>query len=271
MPELPEVERAATMLRAALVGRTILQARTLHPSLARTLTPSACRALRGRRVERVTRRAKHQLVHLDDLGVLEIHFKMTGDWYFGRMDDRAPAHERARLVCDDGTRVSLVDARALAVMRLHAPGKLQLPPLGPEPFDPVFTGSVLRAALATRTSSIKQQLLDQRIVAGLGNIYGAEALWEARISPETSAASLSAARCARLVAAIRLVLERAPAERYYEPASPSEPGATARSRLTDPWRVYGREGEPCVVCGARIRRIMQGGRSTYFCPRCQRN
>ncbi|MEP6765647.1 MAG: bifunctional DNA-formamidopyrimidine glycosylase/DNA-(apurinic or apyrimidinic site) lyase [Gemmatimonadaceae bacterium] len=273
MPELPEVERAATMLRAAVVGRTILQVRTLHPAIARSLTPRARKKLLGRRVERVERRAKHQLIYLDDGRVIEVHFKMTGDWSIGRADDAPPKLERARLVFDDGTRVSLIDGRAFAVVRVHEAGQLKLPPLGPEPTDDAFNALYLQNALSKRKVAIKQTLLDQKVVAGLGNIYTSEALWEAKISPTAVASSLTKAKSERLVKAIRLVLERAPAERYFDRDGKSQAGDTALSGMRDDmWRVYGREGETCPRCRkARIKRITQGSRSTFFCPNCQRS
>lgn len=271
MPELPEVERAATMLRDAAVGHTILDVRALHPAIARTLTPQAIRGLRDRKIERVERRAKHQLVHLDNGGVLEIHFKMTGDWAFGLEGDEDRPLERARITLDNGARISLIDGRAFAVMRLHAPGALALPELGPEPTDPSFTGEALHAAVSRKkTLPIKLALLDQRVVAGLGNIYAAEALWEAKINPRVLASSMTVARCATLVAAIQLVLERAPAARYYDRNGRSITGDTALSGMRDDaWRVYGREGEPCPRCRTEIERIVQGTRSTFFCPHCQ--
>jgi formamidopyrimidine-DNA glycosylase len=195
---------------------------------------------------------------------------MTGDWAFARVDDPPPKHERVRLVCDNGVRVSLVDSRALAVMRLHAPGALRLPPLGPEPLDPAFTGAALQRALIGKSGPVKPTLLNQRVVAGLGNIYAAESLWEAGISPAAPASSLSSARCERLAAAIRLVLERAPVERYYERNTPDSINVSAASPVIGPWRVYDREGLACVKCGATIKRLSQAGRSTCYCPRCQR-
>lgn len=272
MPELPEVERAATLLRGAVVGRTVLQVSALHPAMARALTPEGAAELVDKTVVRVERRAKHQLVHFDSGHTLEIHFKMTGDWAIGLEGDADRPLERARITFDDGTRVSLIDGRAFAVMRVHAPGALALPQLGPEPTDPSLTGASLRRSLRRKkTLPIKTALLDQRVVAGLGNIYVAEALWEAAVDPRALASALSLARCTALVAAIRLVLERAPAERYYDRDGRSLTGDTALSGMSDhAWRVYAREGLPCVRCGGTIRRIVQGARSTCYCPRCQR-
>lgn len=264
MPELPEVEDAARRLRTALVGRTIANVDVLHASQRRAL-PDAQRArLAGERVVSVTRRAKLQLVELASGGTIEVHFRMNGDWDLGRASDAPPAHERVRFTLDDGSRVSLVDSRALCVVKFHEPGALALPTLGPEPLDPSFDADALLASLARRRGPIKPTLLDQRVVAGLGNIYAAEALWEARIDPRAPADRISRARVARLVDAIRTVLQRAPAGRYYETD-------TGRSNAEDEaWRVYGREGEPCRRCDSSIRRITQAGRSTFYCGRCQR-
>ena len=277
MPELPEVEDAARRLRIALVGRTIVAAQALHPALAKSLTEAACHRLTGRRVMAVTRRAKFQLVHLDDGQLLEIHFRMTGDWDIGRVSDPPPALERARFTCADDTRVSLVDGRAFGVIRLHDVGAFVMPPLGPEPLDDAFDAAVLASALRPKRGPIKPVLLDQRVVAGLGNIYAAEALWEARIRPDTPANSLSPARVARLRDAIQLVLNAAPSGRYYErkgtaigTQSGTESGTESGATSHEEWRVYGREGEPCRRCGNRVGRIQQAGRSTFLCRKCQR-
>jgi formamidopyrimidine-DNA glycosylase len=261
MPELPEVEHAAARLRSAVLGRTISSATALHPAVARSLTKTASRRLEGRRVAAVERRAKIQLVTLDDAQVLEVHFRMTGDWDIGSVHDDAPRNERARFEFTDGTRVSLVDGRALSVLRVHAPNAFQLPALGPEPLSEEFSARVLRDALASRRGPIKPVLLDQKIVSGIGNIYAAEALWEARIHPESVANKLSLARLTRLVDAIRVVLLRAQGERYYAPA----PADAAYE-----FNVYAREGDRCMRDDGVIRRIVQAGRSTYFCAACQR-
>lgn len=265
MPELPEVEDAARRLRAVAVGRTIASASALHPALARTLTPSAIRSVVGRRIVDVTRRAKIQLITLDDGGTIEVHFRMTGDWAFDTLGATAtsPPYERARIVCTDGTRISLTDSRAFAIMRVHAPGALQLPVLGPEPLRDEFTVDTFARALSTRRGAIKTVLLDQKVLAGVGNIYASEALWVARIHPTRAASSLSRARVSALRDAIREVLNTAPIGRYY--ATDAE-----RAASDDAWRVYGREGESCTRCARTIRRIVQGARSTFYCGGCQR-
>ena len=258
MPELPEVESAAAALRAAAVGRRIARAHLLHPALGRRLGAEQAARLEGRAIRDVVRRGKHQLIALDDGATLVAHFRMTGDWVVGRIADPPERFARAVLELDDGTRVTLDDPRALATLVLVPAGTDALPALGMEPLDAGFTPVALRAALARRRGPIKPVLLDQRVVAGLGNIYAAEALWLARISPRARAGTLSAARVARLVRAVRGVLRRASAGRYWAG------GGGAR------WRVYDRAGRACPRCGAAIRRIVQAGRSTYYCPRCQR-
>lgn len=269
MPELPEVEAASRRLREAVAGRTFAQVTVQHPALRRALPAAAQRALIGAGVERVERRGKIQLLHLDDGAVLEVHFRMTGDWDIGTTDDPPPPHERARFMTRDGVRVSFTDSRALGVIRRHAPGHFRAPPLGPEPLTDAFTVDAFAAALARRAAPIKQALLDQQIVAGVGNIYASEALWEARIHPATPARQLSRARVARLRDAIRLVLEHAPASRYYGTTTSAATHAD-EDVVTPAWRVYVREDAPCDRCGHRIARLVQGGRSTYCCPRCQR-
>ena len=176
--------------------------------------------------------------------------------------------------------MTLSNARVLGHLNLYPTGARILPGLGPEPLGPAFSPAGLGDALRRRRGPIKPALLDQRIVAGLGNIYAGEALWLARIIPRAVAASLSAERRARLVRAIRSVLERAPVARYYnasdhagsraDNATTSVRVAGERRERAHEWRVYDREGKACRRCGARISRITQAGRSTYYCPHCQR-
>jgi formamidopyrimidine-DNA glycosylase len=260
MPELPEITAAALQLSSALKGKTLARAETLHKSFTRRLPKKHSASLPGRTVSTVTRRGKHQLLHFTDGAVLLAHFRLNGEWDVARDGDPIPRFARVVLTATDGTRVSLVDSRALSTLELAASAEqaaAKLPDLGPEPDQPAFTAAALGASLARRRGPIKPALLDQRIVAGLGNIYTVEALWLARISPATPAAKLGPARLTRLVKAIRDVLRRAPAGRYW-----------MDDRVTN-WRVYDREGSPCRRCGARIRRVAQGGRSTYHCPGCQ--
>lgn len=265
MPELPEVEHAARLLRMAVQGRRLERVEPLHPALQRRMGDSHLR-LAGRPILGVERRGKHQLVRLgasegDGEGLtLHVHFRMAGDWLV-LPDDATPLprHARAVLTLDDTSRVVLVDPRALATLAL-LPADALPPGLGPDATDPDFTPEHLAAALRGRRAPIKPLLLDQRIVAGVGNIYATEALWLARIDPRTPAARLGRIRVTRLVAAIRQALDDGArvAARY------------ADGTPDDAFAVYGRAGDPCRRCGSPIRRLVQAGRSTYYCSRCQR-
>ncbi len=246
-------------LRGAIVGRTIQRVERLHPSTQRALDARDAVRILGRRVIAVERTGKHQLLVLDDGAGVHAHFRMAGDWYVDAAADPLPRHARLTLDLDGGSRVSLVDPRALATVVYHGDARIALPTLGPEPTDPAFDAAALGAALRARRGPIKPVLLDQRVIAGLGNIYAAEALWLARISPRLPANRLGPVRTARLLDAMRTVLTDALAA----------PGRYANGETVDAMHVYGRGGAPCSRCGTAIRRIVQAGRSTYFCPRCQ--
>lgn len=259
MPELPEVETAVRRLRPVVVGRRLTAVATHHATARRALPDAVAAALVGREVTAVERRGKHQFLALDDGTALHAHFRMNGDWHVAAAHEPAPAHSRVSLALDDGTVVRLVDSRALATV-VHRPPGAALPDLGPEATDPAFDELTLAAALRVRRGAIKPVLLDQRVVAGVGNIYAAEALWRATIDPRTPAARLGPVRRARLVKAIRATMADALADagRYQD--------GEALARLA----VYDREGQACRRCDAPVRRIVQAGRSTYFCAGCQR-
>ena len=203
MPELPEVESAVRRLRAAAAGKAIARVELLHPSIRRRVSPARLRSLRGARVRDVERRGKHQLLHLEDGRVIHAHFRMTGDWTVDHADDGLPRFARATITFDDGTRVVLDDPRALSTLDLHPAGADLSLGLGPEPGDPALTVDYLARALAKRRGPVKPALLDQRLIAGLGNIYAAESLWHARISPLAPAASLTKKQIASLLTAIQ--------------------------------------------------------------------
>jgi formamidopyrimidine-DNA glycosylase len=261
MPELPEVESAMRRLRAAVEGKTIDAVRALHPALKRQLPPAKARRLGQRRIMRVERRGKHQLLHLDDGSALHAHFRMNGDWIMSTTAGKPDKFTRAVIELTDGTRIELNDSRALSALTFHAAGENALPPLGIEANDDALDAAYLSKALSGRRGPVKPALMDQKVIAGLGNIYAAEALWRARISPRAIASSISKVRLTRLVEAIHGVLsdENRPPGRYTDTAN--------RNRFS----VYDREGEPCSKCATSIKRIVQAGRSTYYCPKCQRN
>jgi formamidopyrimidine-DNA glycosylase len=260
MPELPEVERAARRLRRAALGKSIASVRAIHPALKRKLSPSQARAAKGKRIENIERRGKHQVIHLDSGDTLVVHFRMNGDWEIGTTADALDRFTRAVIELADGTRVSLVDRRALSSITLDKKGMSSLPELGKEASDPSLDAEYLWAALKKKKIAVKPALMDQAVVAGLGNIYAAEALWEAEMDPRKPAAKVSRARLAKLVDAIRLVLS--PKKRL--------PGRYTDKRGASRFAVYDRAGQICRRCGGTIKRIVQGGRSTYFCPKCQR-
>jgi formamidopyrimidine-DNA glycosylase len=259
MPELPEVEFAVRQLRRAVRGQTLLRLRAHHPSQRRGITPRVERAVAGRRIVAVERRGKHQLLHLDGGALLLVHFRMDGEWVLGRSDTALPPHARVTFDLASGRRAVLADPRALCTVTWHAADAHPDLGLGPEPEDPRLDAAALRARLAAKRGPIKPVLLDQSVIAGVGNIYAAEALWHARISPRAAAASLTPPRVERLLAGLRAALAdgHVNAGRYH------------RGERQIPFNVYDREGEPCPRCAAPVRRIAQAGRSTYYCARCQ--
>lgn len=262
MPELPEVDYAVRVARAACRGKRIAAVRVLHPSQRRALPDATARSLAGDTVADVWRRGKHQLLALESGRTLHVHFRMTGDWRIGA--STAPPDRFARVVFefDDGTRLSLDDSRALSVVSLHDAGVDPLPNLGPEATAPEFDARWLATQLARRRSPIKPVLLDQRLVAGIGNIYASEALWYARVDPRAPSYRLGSESLVGIAAGVKRTMRKAleHPERYY--------GASAVSDAVR-FNVYDREGSPCRRCRTPISRLVQAGRSTYFCPTCQ--
>ena len=259
VPELPEVERAARALSRAALGKTIAAVRAIHPALKRKLPPGRARAVRGKSIQTIERRGKHQLLGLDNGDTLVVHFRMNGDWLIGRTSDELDRFARAVIELQDGTRISLVDRRALSSITLDKEGISSLPKLGKEASDRTLDASYLADVLSRRRIPIKPALMDQSVLAGLGNIYAAEALWEAELDPRSPASKVSREKLEKLLEAIRLVLS--PRQR--------RPGRYTDSRNRERFAVYDREGKECRRCGGIIERIAQAGRSTYFCPDCQ--
>lgn len=233
-----------------------MRMRVLHPALRRRLKPAQLRALVGARIARVERRGKHQLLHLEDGRVLHAHFRMNGDWMIAATGEELPRFARAVLDFDDGSSLVFVDSRALGTIDVHPAGAELDLGLGPDAADPDWTAEQLATALAPRRGPIKPALLDQRLVAGLGNIYAAESLWRARISPFAPCNSLDTSQISTLRKAIDTVIVRATGTRYTDDDTIS-------------LDVYDREGLPCRRCRTTIERAVQAGRSTYYCPQCQ--
>jgi formamidopyrimidine-DNA glycosylase len=261
MPELPEVEAVSSVARRALTGRTVVALRILRKRICAPQRPATVeRAVAGRRVVAVERRGKSIEIQLEG-AELWIHLRMTGNLCpIGH--GRLRAHSvTACFELDDGSALVFDDPRGLGVLRLGP-----APPTGIDPLSDEFTASRFVDLARRGRGAIKTWLLDQRRVAGLGNIYAAEALFQAGIDPRRAGATLGRARLERLHGAIVAVLRDAvkSASLAYQ-----RPGGFAEGELFDP-AVYGREGLPCRRCHRPIRRVSQGGRSTYFCPGCQR-
>jgi formamidopyrimidine-DNA glycosylase len=275
VPELPEVETIRAALERVLAGKGLVRVRIADPRLTRPEPPEAiAAALEGDRVTAVRRRGKYVVIELESLRHLLVHLRMTGSFLHGRNGSlEEDQYQRAVVTLDDGSDVGYRDVRRFGTWLLLESGELDgylASRLGLEPLDREFTPRRLRAALDGRRAPIKAALLDQRIVAGIGNIYADEALWEARVHPLRPAGELAGEDVARLHRAIRKVLahaiDRGGAtldDRNYRDPSGRE------GSMQDEFRVYGREGKPCPRCRAAIAKKRIGGRGTCFCPRCQ--
>lgn len=276
MPELPEVEMVARHLRGLIAGRTITKAQLLRAGLAPENSPrqfAAC--LKGARVEEVARRGKHILVHLSSKRTWITHLRMTGRFIHVDAAEVAPPHTHAAFWLDNGRKLLFSDQRHFGMMMVVKTAELDsvahLSKLAPEPFDAAFSADYLYETLKRSKQAIKLFLLDQTKVTGLGNIYAAEALHRAKINPQLPANKLSKPRAENLHREIVAVLSEAIAAGSLLETDPREVyGRYGDGAYEDSWRVYEREGLPCLNCGAAIRRLAQGGRSTYFCPRCQK-
>jgi formamidopyrimidine-DNA glycosylase len=275
MPELPEVETVRRGLALKMSGRRILQAELRRPDLRRPFPPALALKLKGARIGALGRRGKYILIELDTDGLLLLHLGMSGRVTAGSAALPDAPHDHVVLRLDDGTVIRFNDPRRFGLLDYVKRGEAAQHPLlaglGPEPLEEEFNGPYLLVKLAGKITPIKSALLDQRIVAGLGNIYVCEALFRAGVSPRRLAASISRGRADRLVAGIRSVLTEAieaggSSLRDYVQAD-GELGYFQHR-----WAVYGHEGDPCpgCDCGGRVRRIVQAGRSTYFCAKRQR-
>ena len=275
MPELPEVETVRRGLAVKMTGRRILQAELRRPDLRRPFPPALADRLEGACIGALGRRGKYILIELDADGVLLLHLGMSGRVTAGNSALPDAPHDHVVLKLDDGTVIRFNDARRFGLLDYAKRGEEAQHPLlaglGPEPLEAECSGEYLTAALAGKMTPIKSALLDQRIIAGLGNIYACEALFRAGISPRRLAGSVGRGRVDRLVAGIRSVLTEAieaggSSLRDYVQAD-GELGYFQHR-----FAVYDREGEPCpgCDCGRGVRRIVQAGRSSFFCAKRQR-
>jgi formamidopyrimidine-DNA glycosylase len=276
MPELPEVETVRRGLAMALEGKRLSRVEVRRPDLRRPFPERFAERLMGRRIASFRRRAKYLLLGLDSDEDWLIHLGMSGRMLVGQgWPNELDAHDHVVIGAEDGTVVRFNDARRFGVMDLISAGETETHPLikdiGPEPLDAAFDGPALAARLKGKSAPIKAALLDQRVVAGIGNIYASEALFRAGISPTRKSGTIQGERAEKLMAAVKAVLNEAikaggSSLRDHRQTS-GELGYFQHN-----FKVYGKDGKPCPVCRSKtgIRHLVQSGRSTFYCAKCQR-
>jgi formamidopyrimidine-DNA glycosylase len=270
VPELPEVETTVRGLTPVLLNQRLTAVEPRRADLRKAIPPDLRQRLTGATVTGLGRRAKYGLIDTDRGDTLVFHLGMSGRW---RVDpSEVEPHDHLVLETGAGRRLALNDPRRFGFLDLMQTAELdRYPPfaaMGPEPLGPELTGAYLLAALDRRTAPIKAVLLDQRVVAGLGNIYVCEALHRARIAPSRAAGRIALARLERLADAIRAVLHEAIAAGGSSLRDFAHPDG-ALGYFSKQFLVYGREGDPCA-CGATVRRRVEAGRSTFWCAVCQK-
>lgn len=270
MPELPEVETTVAGLRTVLEGQKLVQVEPRRADLRWPIPPDLRQRLTGARVLGLRRRAKYGLIDTDRGDTLIFHLGMSGRW---RVDpDGIGPHDHLLLETEQGRRLSLNDPRRFGSLDLVLSDAWEAFPaftrMGPEPLGAELSADYLAAVFKGKVTSIKAALLDQRLVAGLGNIYVCEALNMAGISPTRPAGRIGRDRLARLVVAIKDVLTAAIAAGGSTLRDYARPDGEL-GYFSKEWRVYGREGQPCS-CGTTVKRRVDGGRSTFYCSTCQR-
>jgi formamidopyrimidine-DNA glycosylase len=274
MPELPEVETIRLALEPHVVGRTFERVEIHDPRLVRPFEPLAVAAeLEGERVAALERRGKYLVVRFESCRVLLIHLRMTGSLRHARRGELGEdAYRRAVVNLDDGSDVAYRDVRRFGTWHLLEPDEVDEylgRRLGGEPLERTFTVKRLGERLSARRAPLKAALLDQRTVAGLGNIYVDEALWRARLHPLREAGTLDDDELRRLAKGIRESLRAGLARQGASLRDYATPDGS-RGRAQERFRVYGRAGDPCARCGTPIDKIRVGGRGTWYCPSCQR-
>jgi formamidopyrimidine-DNA glycosylase len=275
VPELPEVETIRRQLAARVAGRTIVEAEVLDPLWCRPRTPEEVEIdLRGERIEALGRRGKYLVMELEDERFLVMHLRMTGNFLWVPVADDVPGrpHLRVRLVLDDGNRLLFVDQRRFGTgVVIEGRGALEGylgERVGPEPLEPSFTPEVLAHEARGRKAPVKAFLLDQRRIAGVGNIYADEALFRAQIHPLRPAGRLRRPEVERLHAGIVEALE-AGIQRQGASIDNYRDANGERGSMQDEFLIHLREGKPCVRCGQTVVKMVAAGRGTYVCRRCQ--
>ena len=276
MPELPEVEHVTNALRSAVAGRAFESASLLRQRLAPDIKPAAfAKRLAGATIHSISRRGKHILFDFDNGNTLIVHLRMSGRFHLLTADDEDPKFSHAIFYLSDGERLVFQDQRHFGLMKVvktvHLQAAKEIAKLAPEPFSDEFSVDYLASVLRRSNKAIKEFLLDQTKVCGVGNIYASETLFLSGISPRKKARNIRGAAIARLHGKIRLVLNEAidlTKTIIPDPVIIGEGVYGAGSLMR--WRVYDREGKECPECASPIKRIRQGARSTYFCSKCQR-
>lgn len=265
MPELPEVETVVRGLRGPLVGRTFTEVVVRWPNSIRTPIPELQARLPGQRIEAITRRGKYLQLHLSGGDTLVLHLKMTGDLLIEPVSEPVHPHVRTIFGLDNGHQLRFKDMRKFARVYLVTEPEQVVGKLGPEPLAEDFTDEDFQALFRRRKGRLKPLLLNQEFIAGVGNIYADESCFGAGLDPRRRVDTLSEAELVRLYRAIRQALT---AGITYKGASLDE--VYRGGEFQNHFQVYGRTGEPCYQCGATIERVVLGGRSTHFCPNCQK-
>ncbi len=275
MPELPEVELVTKSLDELVRGRKIIAAELLRERLAPGTSPEEFAAnLKGAAIKKVWRRGKHILLELDNGKTLIVHLRMSGRFRLLPLERELPKFTHAIFYFKDEMRLIFSDQRHFGFMKIVETAKLneakEIKKLAPEPFGKDFTPKYFREILKTSKKSIKEFLLDQTKVTGLGNIYAAEAMFLARVNPQTPANEISSVKANRLHKFIIEVLAESIEHGSTLNVDPENiDGSYYGGGYENEWRVYDRENEPCAVCRTNVERLKQAGRSTYFCPKCQ--
>lgn len=273
MPELPEAENISRALDRALKGRTITGVELFAPSLRTPLTPLLDAALEGHTFTSVYRRGRYAIAAMDDNRCLMLHFGMSGVVRVesGKIPRRK--HEHLLIHLDDGRVFRFEDTRRFGMAECHILNDRGYPAvldcLGPEPLTDDFNPEVLHAALKGKRTPVKVLIMDNAVVTGIGNIYAAEALFAAGIRPDRQGASITLEECRALVAAVKEILPRA-IEAGGSTIADFRNVDGSEGYFAHQLQIYGREGEKCPKCGSEIASVKLGGRSSCYCPRCQK-
>lgn len=276
MPELPEVELVAKSLDRLVKGRKIIAAELLRQRLAPYNTPAEFSLeLKGSIINSIKRRGKHILIDLNNRKTLLVHLRMSGRFMLLPIERELPKFSHAIFYLDDETRLVFADQRHFGFMKISETENLhqakELSKLAPEPFSHEFSSNYFRKMLKSSSKNIKEFLLDQTKVSGLGNIYAAESMFLARVNPLVAANEISTVKANRLHKYIRAVLSEAIENGSTINVDPENiDGSYYDGGFENKWYVYDREDQPCPRCKSLIKRIKQSGRSSYFCPNCQR-